>query len=113
LKNVVIEGERYMVYCTYCGTRNDEGAQVCVKCGATIAADRPVRRRRNRPKRDDECFGLPHGGAIVGLIFGAIIILYGLSSVFGWSIDFGSWAIILFGLLIVAGAVYGLTRRNR
>jgi tetrahydromethanopterin S-methyltransferase subunit E len=100
LKNVVIEGERYMVYCTYCGTRNDEGAQVCVKCGAS-------------PKRDDECFGLPHGGAIVGLIFGAIIILYGLSSVFGWSIDFGSWAIILFGLLIVAGAVYGLTRRNR
>jgi tetrahydromethanopterin S-methyltransferase subunit E len=79
----------------------------------TFATGRPARRRRDRPRRDDECFGLPYGGAIVGLFFGAIIILYGLSSVFGWSIDFGSWAVILFGVLIVAGAVYGLTRRNR
>ena len=101
-----------MVYCTNCGTKNDDGVNVCLKCGATFTTDRPARRRRNRSRRKDDCFGLPNGGAIVGLFFGVIIILYGLSSVFGWTIDFGSWAIILFGVLIVAGAFYGLSRRN-
>jgi len=60
----------------------------------------------------DECFGLPYGGAIFGLFIGVIIILWGLSSVFGWNIELGSFAIIVIGLLIVAGAIYTLTRKK-
>ncbi|UCB60954.1 MAG: hypothetical protein JSW72_02530 [Candidatus Bathyarchaeota archaeon] len=60
----------------------------------------------------DECFGLPYGGAIFGLFIGALIILWGLSSLFGWDIEIGTFAIIALGLLIVAGAIYGLTRRG-
>ena len=100
-----------MVYCTKCGAKNEEDAEVCVKCGAPLAAYPPWRRARPRP--EEECFGLPHGGAIVGLVIGIIIILVGLASLSG--IDFGRYIwpliIIAFGILIVAGALYRYGRR--
>ena len=104
-----------MVTCARCGKENEEGAKFCVDCGAALGPEetrpeRRVERIERRPR--DECFGLPHGGAIFGLFIGAIIILWGLSSVFGWQIELGTYAIIIIGILIVAGAIYGLTRRR-
>ena len=101
-----------MVYCTKCGTKNAEDAMVCVKCGASLVTRPPWRREGRRP--ETECFGLPHGGAIVGLIIGIIIILVGLSQVL--EIDLGKYigalAIIVVGVLIVAGALYSYSRRR-
>jgi uncharacterized membrane protein YvbJ len=110
-----------MVYCTKCGTKNEEDAAVCVKCGASLAAApawRPERRRRE--KEEQECFGLPHGGAIAGLVFGAIIIIAGmLFALQEWNvIEEVNWdhiwpfIIIIFGILVVAGALYGYSRRS-
>jgi len=65
-----------------------------------------------REKREDECFGLPRGGAIFGLVIGALIIILGLQQLFGWEIDIGPFAIIIVGVLIVAGAIYTFTRRK-
>ena len=31
-----IVGENLMVYCTKCGTKNEDEAKVCVNCGATL-----------------------------------------------------------------------------
>jgi len=104
-----------MVYCIKCGTKNEEDAVVCVKCGASLGARPAWTRERRRPEK--ECFGLPHGGAIVGLIIGIIIILVGLSQVPGIlpEIDLGKYIwpfiIIVFGILIVAGALYSYSRR--
>ncbi len=64
-------------------------------------------------RAEDECFGLPRGGTIFGLFIGVIIILWGLSSLLGWTIELGTYAIIAVGLLILAGAIYGLTRQKR
>jgi len=104
-----------MVYCIKCGTKNEEDAAVCAKCGASLASLPAWRReRRRREKEEQECFGLPHGGVIVGLIIGIVIILAGLSSLAG--IDFGRYVwplvIIVFGILIVVGALYGYSRRS-
>ncbi len=110
-----------MVYCTKCGTKNEEDAAVCVKCGASLFA-RPAwpRERRRREKEEQECFGLPHGGIVVGAIIGIIIILVGLSQVPGLvSPDvreitdqlFWPALIIVFGVLILAGALYRYSRR--
>jgi ribosomal protein L40E len=105
-----------MVYCTKCGTKNEEDAVVCVKCGASLVTRPAWRRERKRP--ETECFGLPHGGAIVGLIIGVIIILVGLSQVPGLlpEIDLGKYigplAIIILGVLILAGALYSYSRRS-
>ena len=103
-----------MVYCTKCGTKNEEDVVVCVKCGASLAAApawRPERRRRE--KEEQECFGLPHGGAIVGLVIGIVIILAGISWLAGIDIGRYIWplVVIVFGILIVAGALYGYSRR--
>ena len=95
-----------MATCSKCGAENTEDAKFCNGCGATLGHIE----RRSKPR--DECFGLPRGGAIFGLFIGAIIILSGLSSLLGWQIELGTFAIIAFGLLIVVGAIYGLTRKR-
>jgi len=94
---------------------------VCVKCGASLAATpawRPERRRRE--KEEQECFGLPHGGAIAGLVFGAIIIIAGiLFALQEWNVieeinwdQIWPFIIIIFGILVLAGALYGYSRRS-
>ena len=122
-----------MVYCTKCGFNNPDEAKYCSKCGA----DLEVRREESFEKRvekwgeefgrqmetvgeefgkrvEQECFGLPYGRAVVGIVFGVFLILIGLAIFSGQ--DIGQWigpaAAIIIGILIVAGAIYGLTRRR-
>jgi preprotein translocase subunit SecF len=64
-----------------------------------------------RRERDD-CFGLPNSGAIAGIVFGLIIIVGGLSLLFEWEINIMALIAVIFGTLIVAGAIYKLTQRR-
>jgi len=64
-------------------------------------------------RAEEECFGLPHGGTIFGLIIGLIIILAGVTSLAGIDIEFLPLIIIIFGLLIVGGALYSITQRRQ
>ncbi|MCW4053105.1 MAG: zinc ribbon domain-containing protein [Candidatus Bathyarchaeota archaeon] len=115
-------GEKKMVYCTKCGTKNEEDAEMCSSCGAHLRMSRRIDRGRSgsdcfgsRNRREDECFGLPHGGAIIGIIFGAIIILVGLALLYDWSVlwsYFWPFIVIIFGILIISGALYGMMRRK-
>ena len=102
-----------MVYCSKCGTNNEEGTQYCTNCGASLY---PGIGGRGRPekheKREAECFGLPRGGVIFGLLIGIVIILVGINELLGLRIDFGPYAIIAVGILFVVGAIYGLSRRS-
>jgi len=98
------------VYCQKCGTKNEDNADYCLKCGANLQTGTPVSQRHERKKAEQDCFGLPNGGAIAGIVFGIMILLLGLTL---WlDIDFPFWYIILiiFGILIVAGALYKITR---
>ena len=60
----------------------------------------------------DECFGLPGGNSIIGILIGLAIILAGARELFGWNINFGPYATIILGLLIAAGAIYTISRRK-
>lgn len=111
-----------LVYCTKCGAKNEEGAEVCTKCGASLKVSRPERRLRSGDdcfgpregrRMEDECFGLPHGGAIVGIIFGIIIVIVGLAILSGLEIwnYLGPLMIVIVGILIIGGALYGMRRR--
>jgi len=112
-----------MVYCPKCGAQNEDAASICVSCGAALKVFRRQKRGWEeeleiRPKEfgeraervgrrmEDECFGLPGGGSIVGVLIGLAIILVGASELFGWNIDVGPFAIIVVGVLIVAGVLY-------
>ena len=102
-----------MVYCTKCGAKNPDDAVVCARCGASLETGTYVSRRYER-RSEGECFELPWGSAIVGVIVGLIIIFAGLS----WLLGFAFWKIfwplivIIFGILVLAGSLYGFRRRR-
>jgi len=106
-----------MVYCTKCGVKNADDAKVCSQCGASLY---PVREERERYYRryEEECFGIPKGGAIVGLAIGLIIVLAGLiwllqqAELIPRNVDVWPFAAIIFGILILIGAFYGMRRRR-
>ena len=112
-----------MVYCSKCGTQNEDDASLCSCCGEPLnitlkrsrdweeelesrAEEFGERAEQFGKRMEDECFGLPGGNNIFGIIFGLAIILVGASMLMDWDIDFGPLAIIVFGVLIVAGALY-------
>lgn len=106
-----------MVYCTKCGTKNEDTALVCVNCGASLETGTYVSRRYERRRMEKECFGLPHGGAIVGIAVGLIILLWGFilvgqqTGAIARTVEIWPFALIIFGILIFVGAIYGLSRR--
>lgn len=113
-------GENSLVYCTKCGFKNEDDAKVCAKCGAPLQISLERRRRSSdecfgthERRREDECFGLPHAGTIVGIIFGLMVVIVGIAILLGESIWQYLWPfiIIAFGILIIAGTLYGMRRR--
>jgi len=111
-----LQGDDTMVYCTKCGTKNEDTALVCVNCGASLQTGTSVTRRYERRRVENECFGLPHGGAIAGIVIGAIILLWGaftLAQEAGWitrAPEIWPFVIIIIGVLIILGALYRMGR---
>jgi Na+/proline symporter len=100
-----------LVYCPKCGTKNEDTATFCIKCGASLQTGTYTSRRYERRRAEGECFGLPHGGAIAGIVIGLIIMIWGVLLLGGWGTsDFWIVIIIIIGILMIAGAAYRLTR---
>jgi hypothetical protein len=65
-----------------------------------------------------ECFGIPRGGAVVGMTIGVIILLAGViyfmqqANLISSNVNVWPFAIIIFGILLIIGALYGLGRRR-
>jgi uncharacterized membrane protein YvbJ len=120
-----------MVYCTKCGTKNPDDAKTCTQCGAPlygVGETEPERvrdecggsRRRGEPYRrmENECFGIPGGGAVVGIAIGVIILAAGIiyfmqqANLIPSGVSVWPFAVIIFGILLIIGALYGLRRRR-
>ncbi|MHA2303691.1 MAG: hypothetical protein ACXACD_22365 [Candidatus Thorarchaeota archaeon] len=79
----------------------------------------PPPESRAPKKPDEECFGLPYGDAICGVVFGSIIIISGMAYFFNW--DFSTiwettifpYLVILFGALIILGAIYSSSTKSK
>ena len=70
-----------MVYCTKCGTKNDDTAQFCTKCGTSLAGTSKKREDDWDKRCEEECSG--SGGKRRWSIFwGLVIILVGLWIIF-------------------------------
>ncbi|MCW4034013.1 MAG: zinc-ribbon domain-containing protein [Candidatus Bathyarchaeota archaeon] len=101
-----------MVYCTKCGTKNEDDATYCVNCKQPLQVTQSVRRERRQ--KESDCFGLPHGGSIVGIVIGILVILWGVTSVLHISFGEFIWPfiIIVFGTLMVLGALYSMRSKR-
>lgn len=116
----------FMVYCQKCGTKNDDDATFCKKCGNDLAAPRRYHHRNNECEDrcgDDECSDKRHPGAwsnfwmiILALIAIGIVISL-LTRLFpsdlpNWFRNFEFWDIIplLIGLVIVLFIIYMVSR---
>jgi uncharacterized membrane protein YvbJ len=99
-----------LVYCQKCGTKNEDNADFCAKCGANLQTGTQVSHRRERRKAEQDCFGLPNGGAIAGIILGILILIWGLTMILDITFNFWYIILIIFGILMVAGALYKITR---
>jgi hypothetical protein len=77
---------------------------ICANCGASLASGKYA----DDPPHRDECFGLPWGSAIPGIIVGLIIVLLGVSWLLGlefWHVFWNVfWALVLIivGIWIIA-----------
>jgi len=68
---------------------------------------------------EEECFGVPRGGAVFAILMGLAVIVIGvaylLGQYYGWSIDvwksLGPSILIVIGILIVVGALYRARER--
>lgn len=99
-----------MVYCQKCGTKNEDNADYCIKCGANLQTGTHVSKRHERKKAEEDCFGLPNGNAIGGIILGIVVLLWGLTMILDITFNFWYIILILFGVLMIAGALYKITR---
>jgi len=103
-----------MVYCVKCGSKNLVDVKVCAQCGASLHS---TGEREHYRRVEDECFGIPRGGTVVGLAIGIIIILVGSvwflqqADLISQDVNVWPFAVIIFGILILVGAIYGLRRR--
>jgi uncharacterized membrane protein YvbJ len=98
-----------LVYCSKCGTENEDDALVCKNCGASMKP--PAYRTYRKRREEDLCFGTSQGVPIWGILFGLIIILWGVTSLFSGVYWWASWDklwpifIIAIGLIIVFNAL--------
>ena len=108
-----------MVYCTKCGKENEDGAKFCVDCGAYLYSRDKEKKEEDtcfgsNRFRGEECFGLPYGTTIIGIVFGIFVIILGITLLLELSVErwFGSVVVITIGILIAAGAIYRLIGRS-
>ncbi len=96
-----------MVYCTKCGTKNKDDAQVCVQCGAPLVSPPTYPPERISRKAEEECFGIPRLWFLP--FIGVVIILFGvtwfISQLYKVQVEVWPIAAIIFGILIIIAAI--------
>ncbi|BDH78960.1 hypothetical protein MTTB_03390 [Methanothermobacter tenebrarum] len=106
-----------MVYCPKCGKKNEEDAEFCSACGTPLQMVKPKGGTCfGQPEEGykEECFGIPHGGLIVGVIFGTLLIIIGISAILKIDIGYiiGPFIMITIGILIIVGALYKTRQKS-
>lgn len=78
-----------MTYCQKCGTKNEDDAEFCKKCGASLKGDIKTTEKEFDKKCEEECQRGPSGRGW-GIFWAVIIVLVGI------------WVIIEFGIKNIA-----------
>lgn len=97
-----------MAYCSQCGTKNEDTATFCKKCGVSLSGIKKDYEKERDQRCEEECIG---GGKGFSIFWGIIIILIGLWVIFEFVLknmgivsgDFPFWSIFIFaiGILVI------------
>jgi hypothetical protein len=105
-----------MVYCSKCGKKNEDDAEFCNKCGASLTGSIKDRKKEHDDRCEEECAVGKHS-PFASLFWGVIVILVGLWIIFelvipntdlanrlpSWLINFEWWWLI--GLIIAIAII--------
>lgn len=105
-----------MVYCQKCGTKNDDDAEFCKKCSASLKVTEKDRKKEHDDKCEEEC-AVGKRSPFSKAFWGIIIILVGLWIIFSvvipntqladslpsWLVNFEFWWLI--GLIIAVAII--------
>jgi len=103
-----------MVYCSKCGKKNEDEAEYCSKCGASLTGTKKETEKEWDKRCEEDCAGGKHGAPY---FWGIIVILFGLWIIFGlvipqtnlanslpeWLVTFEWWWLI--GLVIAVAII--------
>jgi len=104
-----------MTYCSKCGTKNDDEAEFCKKCGTSLIGK--VKQRKKNDPCEDECV-VGERSPFSSIFWGVIVILVGLWILFEvvlkgnenirsqlpeWIVNFEFWWLI--GLIIAIAII--------
>lgn len=114
-----------MAYCSKCGKKNEDDAEFCAKCGASLTGSKKESEKECEDRCEKECSGGTHGGP--PYFFAAIVILFGLWIVFefvlrkispmpewlAWVNSFSFWWIfaLVVGIIIIISGIRMLVRK--
>ena len=70
-----------MTYCSKCGTKNEDDAEFCKKCAASLKDEKKSKEKEWDKKCEEGCQGGPSGRGW-GIFWGVIIVLAGLWIIF-------------------------------
>jgi ribosomal protein L40E len=108
-----------MTYCSKCGTKNEDDAEFCKKCGLTLSG------KIKKHESDDDCVcGSDKQNPFVSVFWGIVVILFGLWVIVNFVIpkdslpaglhDFTFWGflLIVFALAIILTGFRILTKKK-
>jgi len=70
-----------MIYCTKCGTKNDDAAEYCMKCGAPMQIGKTKHETDWDKRCEEECSG-GRGGHQWRIFWAIVIIIIGIWIIF-------------------------------
>ncbi|UCG71241.1 MAG: zinc ribbon domain-containing protein [Thermoplasmata archaeon] len=105
-------GGEVIVYCQRCGKQNEDGAQFCNKCGASLVGPRVDYKKRREEECDEECAAsgrsAPAFWGILVLLVGLLILIEVIKNIFEddlpeWFMGLNLWWLI--GLVIALAII--------
>lgn len=71
-----------MVYCSKCGTKNEEADEYCSQCGQSLTSKEKNFEKEWEDRCEQECAGGKEGGGVWRIFWGLVVVLIGIWIIF-------------------------------
>ena len=96
-----------MAYCSKCGTKNEEDAEHCKKCGASLNGKGPVRKKDVDDKCEEEC-AMGKRSPVAKFFWGLLIIFFAIALLYDIILKNSDFADNIPNWLLINGSLWWL-----